>query len=70
MKLGWLRRVRPDEWVVGSKDLIRVAVARNPAQAAPLTGAYFGASGDELGMEVTVEVTQTKAGRSRRSRGV
>jgi hypothetical protein len=25
-----------------------------------LTGAYFGASGDELGMEVTVEVTQPK----------
>src|SRR5580700_652482 len=46
--------------LVGSKDLIRVAVARNPAQAAPLTGAYFGAPGDELGMEVTVEVTQPK----------
>jgi hypothetical protein len=25
-----------------------------------LTGAYFGASGDEMGMEVTVEVTQPK----------
>ena len=34
--------------------------SRNPGQAAPLTGAYFGASGDELGMEVTVEVTQPK----------
>ena len=34
--------------------------SRNPGQAAPLTGAYFGASGDELGMEATVEVTQPK----------
>ena len=50
----------PHNGLVGSKDLIRVAVARNPAQAAPLTGAYFGAPGDELGMEVTVEVTQPK----------
>ena len=41
-------------------DLIRVAVARNPSQAAPLTGAFYGAPGDELGMEVTVEVTQPK----------
>jgi len=37
-----------------------VSQSRNPGQAAPLTGAYFGASGDELGMEVTVEVTQPK----------
>ena len=56
---GWVE-FDPTNGLVGSKDLIRVAVARNPAQAAPLTGAYFGASGDELGMEVTVEVTQPK----------
>jgi hypothetical protein len=37
-----------------------VSQSRNPAEAAPLTGAYFGASGDKLGMEVTVEVTQPK----------
>jgi hypothetical protein len=46
--------------LVGGKDLIRVAVARDPVQAAPLTGAYFGDAGDELGMEVSVEVTQPK----------
>jgi transglutaminase-like putative cysteine protease len=56
---GWVE-FDPTNGLVGSKDLIRVAVARNPAQAAPLTGAYFGAAGDELGMEVTVEVTQPK----------
>ncbi|HEV7479541.1 MAG TPA: transglutaminase family protein [Roseiarcus sp.] len=56
---GWVE-FDPTNGLVGSKDLIRVAVARNPSQAAPLTGAFFGASGDELGMEVTVEVTQPK----------
>jgi transglutaminase-like putative cysteine protease len=56
---GWVE-FDPTNGLVGSKDLIRVAVARNPSQAAPLTGAYFGAPGDELGMEVTVEVTQPK----------
>ena len=56
---GWVE-FDPTNGLVGSKDLIRVAVARNPSQAAPLTGAYFGAAGDELGMEVTVEVTQPK----------
>ena len=56
---GWVE-FDPTNGLVGSKDLIRVAVARNPSQAAPLTGAFFGAAGDELGMEVTVEVTQPK----------
>ena len=56
---GWVE-FDPTNGLVGSKDLIRVAVARNPAQAAPLTGAYFGAPGDELGMEVIVDVTQSK----------
>jgi transglutaminase-like putative cysteine protease len=54
---GWIE-FDPTNGLVGGKDLIRVAVARDPVQAAPLTGAYFGDSGDELGMEVTVEVTQ------------
>ena len=56
---GWVE-FDPTNGLVGSKDLIRVAVARNPSQATPLTGAYYGAPGDELGMEVTVEVTQPK----------
>jgi hypothetical protein len=53
-----LRRVRPDEWA--GRQQGSHPQSRNPAEAAPLTGAYFGASGDELGMEVTVEVTQPK----------
>jgi hypothetical protein len=37
--------------------LIRVAVARSAAQAAPLAGEYVGDPGDFLSMNVTVEVT-------------
>jgi transglutaminase-like putative cysteine protease len=56
---GWLE-FDPTNGLIGGKDLIRVAVARDPAQAAPLTGAYFGSVDDELGMEVSVEVKHAK----------
>ena len=59
MKLGSCVEFDPTNGLVGSKELIRVAVAQS-RRGAPLTGAYFGASGDELGMEVTVEVTPPK----------
>lgn len=54
---GWIE-FDPTNGLIGGRDLIRVAVARVPAQAAPLTGAYYGSREDELGMEVSVEVTQ------------
>ena len=56
---GWIE-FDPTNGLIGGKDLIRVAVARDPAHAAPLTGTYFGKVEDELGMEVFVEVTQLK----------
>ena len=56
---GWVE-FDPTNGLIGGKDLIRVAVARDPAQAAPLTGAYFGDAVDEMGMEVSVDVTQPK----------
>jgi transglutaminase-like putative cysteine protease len=56
---GWIE-FDPTNGLIGGRDLIRVAVARVPAQAAPLTGTYFGSLEDELGMEVSVEVTQHK----------
>ena len=56
---GWVE-FDPTNGLIGGRDLIRVAVARDPAQAAPLTGTYFGSLDDELGMEVSVEVTQPK----------
>jgi transglutaminase-like putative cysteine protease len=57
---GWVE-FDPTNGLVGGRDLIRVAVARDPAQAAPLTGTYFGSVEDELGMEVSVRVTQPKS---------
>ena len=38
-------------------DPIRVAVARDPSQAIPLSGTYAGSPKDELGMKVQVNVT-------------
>jgi transglutaminase-like putative cysteine protease len=60
---GWVE-FDPTNGLIGGKDLIRVAVARDPAQAAPLTGTFFGSLDDELGMDVLVEVAQpNRAGR-------
>src|SRR6478752_1859170 len=53
---GWVE-FDPTNGIVGNRDLIRVAVARTPRQATPLSGSYWGDSEDELGMDVTVNVT-------------
>ena len=53
---GWVE-FDPTNGIVGNRDLIRVAVARDPAQAVPLTGTFFGATADEVGMSVEVQVT-------------
>lgn len=52
---GWVE-FDPTNAIVGGKNLIRVAVARDPRQATPLSGAWVGAPEDYLGMEVTVSV--------------
>jgi transglutaminase-like putative cysteine protease len=52
---GWVE-FDPTNGIVGNRDLIRVAVARNPDQAIPLCGVYWGDRDDELGMEVEVNV--------------
>ena len=52
---GWAE-YDPTNGLVGNRDLIRVAVARDPAQAVPLTGAYEGHREDYLGMDVDVSV--------------
>ena len=53
---GWVE-FDPTNGIIGNRDLIRVAVARDPAQAVPLTGTFFGDAEDELGMSVEVQVT-------------
>jgi transglutaminase-like putative cysteine protease len=54
---GWVE-FDPTNGIVGNRDLIRVAVARDPAQAVPLAGTFFGNPDDELGMSVEVQVTK------------
>lgn len=53
---GWVE-FDPTNAIVGGKNLIRVAVARDPHQAVPLSGEWTGAPADYLGMEVSVVVT-------------
>ena len=53
---GWVE-FDPTNGIVGNKDLIRVAVARDPGQAVPLQGTYTGFPADSLGMKVEVQVT-------------
>lgn len=53
---GWVE-FDPTNGIVGSKDLIRVAVAREPRQARPLSGSFIGERADYLGMTVQVNVT-------------
>jgi len=53
---GWVE-FDPTNAIVGGRNLIRVAVARDPRQAMPLTGEWTGAPADYLGMEVSVTVT-------------
>ncbi|HJV94009.1 MAG TPA: transglutaminase family protein, partial [Azonexus sp.] len=53
---GWVE-FDPTNAIVGGKNLIRVAVARDPQQALPLIGEWTGSANDYLGMEVSVVVT-------------
>ena len=46
---------------MGNRDLIRVAVARDPSQAIPLSGSYFGAADDFREMTVEVKVRSETA---------
>ena len=53
---GWAE-FDPTNGIVGNHDLIRVAVARDPRQAVPISGTWTGFPSDHLGMTVEVEVT-------------
>ncbi len=53
---GWVE-FDPTNALVGGRDLIRVAVTRDPKQAIPLAGTFTGAPDDYLGMTVEVTVT-------------
>jgi transglutaminase-like putative cysteine protease len=53
---GWVE-FDPTNGIIGSRDLIRVAVARDPRQAIPLHGTFYGKAADHLAMNITVSVT-------------
>ena len=52
---GWIE-FDPTNGIVGNRGLIRVAVARDPAQAVPLSGSWFGFPSSSSGMHVSVEI--------------
>jgi len=52
---GWIE-FDPTNGIVGSRDLIRVAVARDPSQAIPLHGVYLGAADAFREMDVNISV--------------
>jgi transglutaminase-like putative cysteine protease len=52
---GWIE-FDPTNGIVGSRDLIRIAVAREPSQAVPLHGVYLGPADAFDGMEVNIRV--------------
>jgi transglutaminase-like putative cysteine protease len=57
---GWVE-FDPTNGIVGNRDLIRVAVAREPRQAIPLSGTYMGAASDHVAMTVDIEVAEAAA---------
>jgi len=52
---GWVE-FDPTNGIIGTRDLIRVGVAREPRQAIPISGTFIGKKDDYLGMEVEVVV--------------
>jgi transglutaminase-like putative cysteine protease len=56
---GWVE-FDPTNGIVGNRDLIRVAVARQASQAVPLAGTWTGFPSDSLGMDVEVHVTSAE----------
>jgi transglutaminase-like putative cysteine protease len=54
---GWIE-FDPTNGIVGNRGLIRVAVARDPAQATPLSGTWRGVEGSQVDMQVEVRIKQ------------
>ena len=60
---GWVS-FDPTNAASGTAHLIRVAHARDPAQALPLQGDWYGAPGDFQGMDVRVTVSRLRSPKS------
>ena len=57
---GWIA-YDPTNRTIDGSNLIRVAVTRDIAQAAPITGSFVGTADSYLGMTVDVSVTAAGA---------
>jgi transglutaminase-like putative cysteine protease len=58
---GWIE-FDPTNGIVGTRDLVRVAVARDPRQAIPLHGTYLGSADAFVGMDVSINVVSVDDG--------
>src|SRR6201995_2852467 len=58
---GWIE-FDPTNGIVGTRDLVRVAVARDPRQAIPLHGTYLGSADAFLGIEVDIHAVSAEQG--------
>jgi transglutaminase-like putative cysteine protease len=54
---GWVP-FDPTNNLLGGNELIRVGVARDPSQAAPISGTWYGKPDAYLGLQATVKVTR------------
>jgi transglutaminase-like putative cysteine protease len=52
---GWIE-FDPTNGIIGNRDLVHVAMARDPRQAIPLHGTYLGSADAFAGMEVNINV--------------
>ena len=57
---GWIE-FDPTNGLVGNRDLIRVAVVRDPYQAVTLAGTWEGDTGSYLGMDVEIDVQSSNS---------
>ncbi len=54
---GWVE-FDPTNRIIASRNLIRVATTRTPAQAMPVSGSFLDGGGRLVGLQVTVSVTK------------
>jgi transglutaminase-like putative cysteine protease len=54
---GWVE-YDPTNGIIGGQNLIRVGVARDPSQAIPLQGTFYGLADDFIAMDVSVDVVR------------
>lgn len=60
---GWIE-FDPTNGIVGNRGLIRVAVARDPVQAIPLSGTWRGLQDSQIDMQVDVRIKQVEVATS------